>query len=369
MFAKNGVVFFERILLRSDFVPPHFATSFVSVKILVVRFSSIGDIVLTSPVLRCIKNQVQGSEIHYLTKRKFFSLLEYNPHVSKIFTFESSLDAVLDQLKKENYDAVIDLHHNLRSLRVKLALGKPAFSFNKLNLRKWLYVNWKQQVMPDKHIVSRYLETVKSLGVKDDGRGLEFFSCDCDRVEQEELPPAFRDQAYAVLSIGGTHATKKMPVEKWVDLLDLIPIPAMIIGGKEDVEAGQLLENQAILNGKTVWNACGKFTIGGSAHLIRGSTLVISHDTGMMHIAAAFQKPTVAIWGNTTPELGMYPFRTKYINLEVNGLPCRPCSKIGYAQCPKGHFKCMLEQNVKSDKLRTFIQKALESSKISSYGS
>lgn len=338
-------------------------------KILVIRFSSIGDIVLTSPVLRCLKNQIQGVEIHYVIKKKFFSLLEHNPHVSKIFTIEDSLFTVLNQLKGENYDVVIDLHHNLRSLRIKLALARPAFSFDKLNFRKWLYVNWKQRVMPDVHIVKRYLDTVKNLGVKDDGLGLEFFPCDCEQIDKEELPPAFQTQPYVVLSIGGTHATKKMPIDKWVELLNLISIPAMIIGGKEDIEAAQLLENQANKNGKIVWNACGKFTIGGSAHLIKGCALVISHDTGMMHIAAAFQKPTIAIWGNTTPELGMYPFRTEYINLEINGLPCRPCSKIGYAKCPKGHFKCMRDLVVKSGRIEAFIQKAIQSYPISAYES
>lgn len=284
--------------------------------------------------------------------------MEHNPHISKVIGLETSLRTVLHELRKENYDAVIDLHHNLRSLRIKLALGRPSFSFNKLNLRKWLYVNWKQPVMPDLHIVNRYLDTVKCLGVQDDGKGLEFFPCVCEEVDKQELPSAFRNKPYAILSIGGTHSTKKMPLEKWVELLDLLSLPAMVIGGKEDQENGQWIEKQGLAKGKTVWNACGNFTIGGSAYLIKDANLVLTHDTGMMHVAAAFQKPIVAIWGNTTPQLGMYPFRTSYINMEVNGLDCRPCSKIGFEKCPKGHFRCMWNQNTQATELKEFIVQA-----------
>jgi len=331
------------------------------VKVLVLRFSSIGDIVLTSPVLRCLKNQLKGVEIHYLTKKKFFGLLEHNPNISKIYTFESSVEYVLPILKKENYDVVIDLHNNLRSNYIKLVLGKASFAFEKLNFQKWLYVNLKKDFLPDVHIVDRYLETVKSLSVKNDGKGLDFFPCDCDKIENEDIPDEIRGFPYAILSIGGTHFTKKMPVKKWIELGSQIPIPMVIIGGKEDVEVGQSIENELIAGGKKVWNTCGQFSIGGSAHLIKKSALTITHDTGMMHIAAAFQIPTVAIWGNTTPKLGMYPFKTQYINLEVNNLACRPCSKIGFSACPKYHFDCMQKQDFSQKSLQLFINQSIES--------
>ena len=311
-------------------------------------------------MLRCLKNQLQNAEIHFLTKKKFYGLLEFNPHVSKIITLETDLTPVLRQLKEEKYDVVIDLHHNLRSLRVKLALGRPSFSFSKLNVRKFLYVSLKASVMPDVHIVARYLKAVQALGVEDDGGGLEFFPCDCDRVVREDLPPAFRHQPFAVLCIGGTHFTKKMPAEKWMELIARLPFPAIVVGGNEDVAQGQRIENLAREHGNVVWNACGKFTIGGSAHVVRLAHLVATHDTGMMHIAAAFGIPTIAIWGNTTPQLGMEPFRTKHINLEVNDLSCRPCSKIGFSACPKGHFRCMNAQNFNRPEVDEFISEAFQ---------
>lgn len=343
---------------RVNYCPESF--SFAGVKILVIRFSSIGDIVLTSPVLRCLKNQIPGAEIHFLTKKRFAGLLEHNPHITKIVAADKVLRHTIAELRQENYDVVIDLHHNLRSLRVKMMLFKPSFSFDKLNIKKWLWVNLKMDRMPDIHIVQRYLETTKSLGVKDDGQGLEFYPCDCDLPDAEEFPEEIKGSPYVVLSIGGTHFTKKMPVSKWIELGKKIPLPMVIVGGKEDMENGwQLSENLKKL-GKKIWNAAGLFSIGGSAHLIRQSALVLSHDTGMMHIAAAFQKPIVAIWGNTSPKLGMAPFRTAHFNMEVNGLSCRPCSKIGYNSCPRNHFDCMQKQDIQSADLQKFIQEAIE---------
>jgi ADP-heptose:LPS heptosyltransferase len=278
---------------------------------------------------------------------------------------EKNPGQILAELKKENYDVVIDLHHNLRSLRVKMALFKPSFSFHKLNLRKWLWVNLKINLMPDVHIVDRYLETLKPLGVQDDGQGLEFYPCDCDAVDAEAIPEEIRGKPYIVLSIGGTHFTKKMPVRKWIELGKTLPLPMVIAGGKEDMENGWHLSENLKKQGKAVWNAAGLFSLGGSAHLIRQSAMVISHDTGMMHIAAAFQKPVVAIWGNTSPGLGMYPFRTTHYNMEVQELSCRPCSKIGYNRCPRSHFDCMQKQDVHSPELQKFIHQAIEKHLIS----
>jgi ADP-heptose:LPS heptosyltransferase len=326
------------------------------VKILVLRFSSIGDIVLTSPVLRCLKEQIPNSEVHFLTKKKFSGLLEHNPHITKILTFEKAMGNVIKELQNENYDLVLDLHHNIRTFIIKFRLGKPSFSFDKLNWQKWVLVNLKKDFLPDNHVVDRYLKAAKPIGIADDGKGLEFFPCDCDSIDENSIPKEMRQLPFVVLSIGGTHFTKKMPVEKWAELARLIPIPMVIIGGKEDIEEGRILENLIRKFGQKVWNTCGLFNIGGSAHLIRKSVLVVSHDTGMMHIAAAFQKPIIAIWGNTSPRFGMFPFRTSYINLEVSELGCRPCSKIGFSHCPESHFKCMNLQSFTSPNLNNFIR-------------
>lgn len=329
-------------------------------KILLVRFSSIGDIVLTSPVSRNVKTQISGVKIHYLTRKKFKSLLEFDPHLDKIHVFDDNLSSVVEELKKEKFDLILDLHNNIRSRIVSLALNRPTVHFSKENIRKWLYVRFRKDYLPNTHIVDRYLKTAEVLGVINDNLGLGFYPCECESVTETDLPEPFRNKKFIIFSIGGTHATKRMPYRKWLEILSWIPAPVIIIGGKEDRDTGdQIAGENPGFPGRHIWNACGEFSIGGSSYLIRMSSLVITHDTGMMHIAAAFKKPTVAIWGNTTPRLGMYPYQTEFINLEVHDLPCRPCSKIGFSACPKVHFQCMQNQDTKSTELVSFIRRFL----------
>jgi ADP-heptose:LPS heptosyltransferase len=310
------------------------------VKILILRFSSIGDIVLTSPVVRCLKQQLNASEIHFLTKKSFASIVENNPNVDKVFSFEKDVKEVLHELKKENYDWVIDLHHNLRSMQVKRALGKPSKSFNKLNIEKWLLVNLKINRLPNKHIVDRYFETVAHLGVKNDLKGLDFFIDAKNEVAISSLPREFQN-GFIAFVIGAKHNTKKLPTEKIISICKKLNRAVILIGGKEDFEVGEKIASQI----SNVFNGCGKYNLQQSASLIKQADKVITHDTGMMHIAAAFQKNIISVWGNTVPGFGMYPYmpgkESKIV--EVKNLSCRPCSKIGFEKCPKGHFKCMNE--------------------------
>jgi heptosyltransferase-2 len=331
------------------------------VKILLIRFSSIGDIVLTSPVSRILKTQVPGIIVHYLTRKKFKSLLEFDPFIDQIHLFDENLGFIINELKKEKFDLILDLHNNLRSRVISLAINRPTVHFPKENILKWLYVRFKKDYLPHTHIVDRYLKTAEILGVVNDNQGLGFYPCDCESVTETDLPEAFRNKKFIIFSIGGTHSTKRMPAKKWNEILSWIPAPVIIIGGKEDQEAGeQIVGENPGFPGQHIWNACGQFSIGGSSYLIRMSSLVITHDTGMMHIAAAFKKPTVAIWGNTTPRLGMYPYQTEYISLEVNDLPCRPCSKIGFSACPEVHFQCMEKQNTGSSEFQSFVRRFLK---------
>lgn len=312
-------------------------------KILVIRFSSIGDIVLTTPVVRCLKEQLPGSEIHYLSKSAFKAILESNPSIDKVHVIEKDVKAILPDLKKENYDFVIDLHHNLRSARVKRALHKPSASFNKLNFRKWLLVHFKINRMPELHVVDRYMKTVEKLGVRNDGKGLDYFIPVKDEVLRSDLPVTHQ-QGYLGFVIGAKHATKQLPLKKIISICAKIQQPIVLLGGKEDAETGNEIQ-KAI--GDRVYNACGKYNLNQSASLIKQSVAVISHDTGLMHIAAAFHKKIISIWGNTVPAFGFTPYLPAEGSkrMEVLDLSCRPCSKIGYDKCPKGHFKCMQDQN------------------------
>ncbi|HEY3369876.1 MAG TPA: glycosyltransferase family 9 protein [Prolixibacteraceae bacterium] len=308
-------------------------------KFLIIRFSSIGDIVLTSPVARCLKIQFPGAEIHYLTKKRNADLLMANPYIDQIQVLDTSLTEAINRLKSEKYDYIIDLHNNLRSLRVKVALKTRSISFNKLNINKLLLTWFKIHSMPDGHIVDRNLATLQQFKVVNDGKGLDHFIPPEDEIQMDELPEAFRN-GYIAVVLAGTYTTKKVPIEKYRQLITRSKYPCVLLGGKNEHEPAALILGW---NSGNVLDFTGKLRINQSASLVKNARLVISNDTGLMHIAAAFHKKILSIWGNTVPELGMSPYLPGEGSkiLEIKGLPCRPCSKLGYSECPKKHFHCM----------------------------
>jgi heptosyltransferase-2 len=233
-------------------------------------------------------------------------------------------------------------------LRVKRFLkGVKSFSYNKLNVEKFIYTKLKINLLPKKHIVDRNIETAKKLGVVNDNLGLDYFIPEKDIVQKAEIPMSHQF-GYIGIVIGATMATKKLPLHKLKELCNAIIHPIILLGGKDDFETGQAI---AALDDTKIYNSCGKFNLNESADLVRNAKLIISHDTGLMHIAAAFQKPIISVWGNTVPEFGMYPYyglksSQEFSNIEIKKLYCRPCSKIGYDKCPKKHFRCMEEINI-----------------------
>ena len=324
-------------------------------KILVIRFSSIGDIVLTTPVVRVLKTQLDEAEVHYVTKQQYKSIVESNPYIDKVFTLDTDLNELVNQLKQEKYEYIIDLHNNLRTRIVKWKLGVKSFSFRKLNVEKWLLVNLKINKLPSLHIVERYLEAVQSLGVKNDALGLDYFIPEKDEVPLDWIPESHQN-GYVAYAIGAQHETKKLPVQRMIELCDKINRPIVLLGSKEDYDNAETIrkffEQPALsaeyeaglkeLGKRTIiYNACGLYNLNQSASLLKQAHYVFAHDTGLMHIAAALKKEVYSIWGSTIPSFGMYPYRTKFTVLENTRLSCRPCSKIGFDKCPKGHFNCM----------------------------
>lgn len=332
-------------------------------KVLVIRLSSIGDIVLTSPVVRCLKQQLPDAEVHFAVKEAFLPVVIANPYIDRVHVFRGSLRNFTDELRKENFDFIVDLHHNQRTFLIKAALrffsilpGVPSSrqsessgwlattAFPKLNLKKWLLVKFKWDLLPDIHIVDRYFKAVTPLGVKNDGRGLDYFIPADEEVDVSQLPAPFRS-GFVAFVIGAKHATKALPEQRIIDLLKEGVSPVILLGGPEDRKRGERIV--AAAGSDRILNACGSYTINQSASIVRQAGRVVTHDTGLMHIAAAFKKDIISIWGNTVPEFGMHPYlpegEGKSAILEVKGLSCRPCSKIGYEKCPKGHFRCMEE--------------------------
>lgn len=320
-------------------------------KVLIVRFSSIGDIVLTTPVVSAIYEQIPNVEIHYITKKSFASLLTENPKISKFYTIEKSISEVLTELKKEEYDFVIDLHKNIRTLQLKQKLGVKNYSFDKLNFKKWLLVNFKVNKLPKIHIVDRYFEAVKSLGVENRNQQCELLF-DSQHTVDVQMTFNLEIKSYLTVAVGAQFATKTMPTPLLVSILSKISHPIILLGGPTDVTRGKEIENELKKSGKQVINAINQFSLLQSASIVAQSKTILTHDTGLMHIATAFDVPIVSVWGNTVPELGMYayyPTKQELFSIhEVQGLNCRPCSKIGYQTCPKKHFNCMELQDTQA---------------------
>lgn len=329
----------------------------------------------------------KGAEIHYLTKKPFKTIVASNPYISKVFTIDKKVSEVRTALHKEKYDYIIDLHHNLRTFLVKWSMPfVKSYSFKKLNFQKWLLVNFKINRLPNQHIVDRYLETVSVLGVKNDYKGLDFFLT--NEPTKKRFPPlegaGGRENEYIALPIGAGRNTKALTVAKIVKICQSVSFPIVLLGGKQEMEKAEQIEKMlgeipspdplkwgrtayetdSLENNKSldsleenidsvvpqVINLVGKCSLSESAAIVKNATVVLTGDTGLMHIAAAFHKPIISIWGNTVPKFGMYPYYPKGMDLnsflEIKNLSCRPCSKIGFEACPKGHFKCIEQLEV-----------------------
>ncbi|MDR1346801.1 MAG: glycosyltransferase family 9 protein [Bacteroidales bacterium] len=310
-------------------------------KILIIRLSSIGDVVLVTPIIRAVKQAKKEARLHFLIKKEFKPVIEPNPYLDKIHVYGEDTQALIRELKAENFSYIIDLQNNIRSKRVISALQKPHKTFPKLNFKKWLAVCFKLNLLPDRHIVDRYFEAVKLLHVPNDQQGLNFFIAPNETYEEDDLPAVFKN-GFVAVSLGSMHGTKRIPAYKVVEIARILHLPIMLLGGKDVENEGEEIVSAL---GERAYNGCGKFSLHQTASLIRQSRCLLTGDTGLMHIAAALQTPIASLWGNTIPEFGMYPYmpqhRERFRIFETPRLRCRPCSKLGYKKCPKKHFRCM----------------------------
>jgi len=317
-------------------------------KVLIIRFSSIGDIVLTSPVVRSLKKAHPDCNIHYLSKSANKDLLLFNPYLDKIQLLKDSLSETIKELKAEKFDYILDLHHNTRSFLVKMRLGVPSKSFPKENFSKFRMVHFKNREIKLEHIVSRYGTTLSLVHTQLDHEGLDFFLPESKELEAKkqvaEKVKAWKKKPIAVV-LGAKHATKRWIPEYFVELLNARKEPVILIGGPDAIEESKFIQAKLTV---PFWDTVAQFPLLEAAALMKQCRAVLTHDTGFMHIAAAFRMQVFSIWGNTVPEFGMTPYKTDHIIIEQKDLACRPCSKIGYDKCPKGHFRCMREISPKA---------------------
>lgn len=321
-------------------------------RILIIKSGFIGDVLLASPLIRVLKTELDA-DVDFITNTSSALVFHENPYLNKVYNYSRSAFRIRNKLKRQNFDLILDLDSSFKSKIFRFGLGKKVISHNRNSFKKWLFIKTKINLLPNEHLVDQYFKLLAPLGVKHDHLGLDYYIPEKDEVENEWLPKSHQS-GYAAITINGKHSTRKLPVNRLIELCDRINKPIVLIGDKDDLPTANEVENffqhgtveeeEAIeqLNKKAIiFNACGKFNFNQQASLVKNASWVFTYDNDMMHIASAFKKNLFTIWGNTSPHFGCYPYKTQFTIFENNRLSCRPCSGKGFSNCPKGHFKCM----------------------------
>lgn len=328
-------------------------------KTLIIRFSSVGDIVLSSLLVRTFRSHFPDCQLDFCVKEEFADLVRFNPNISNVIEFpkNGSFDDVQrlrKRIKKNNYDLIIDIHDSLRS-RYLCFGAKDVVRINKRKFARFLLVKFKLNLYDTfggaPSVALRYLEPVREFGIEDDGKGLEFFFAGDAAANVRELVrgSGFRVQEKFIgICPSAKHNNKTWLKERFAvaasTLSRTLNQPIVLLGfGDNEVKRCNEIENHIHnlkLEPKTL-NLSGKISLTETAAMMDYCSILITNDSGLMHIAAARKRKVVAIFGPTVKEFGFFPFGTESIVVENNALDCRPCTHIGLAECPKGHFKCM----------------------------
>ncbi len=326
-------------------------------KILVIRLSSIGDIVLTTPLLRSLQSAWPDARIDYCTKAPFVSLLAENPRLSAISTLEAP--------PTDAYDLVVDLQNNLRSHAIVRSLrSEHLVHYRKANWKKWLLVQCKINLYgPYRSVVDRYRDALKVFALSGDSLGCELYPSSSERAFASTVVDGNRKTL--ALCFGAKHFTKRYPPRSFAVLLTLLlsemQLQVLLLGGKEDApQASEIMEALPAAFQPMVLNLAGSCSLMQSAAILERSDAILCNDTGLMHIASAFGKKLFLLFGSSSASFGFLPSHAPYDLFQVEGLRCRPCSHIGRDRCPKGHFRCMndLSQNFIAGKILDYLKKS-----------
>lgn len=320
-------------------------------KILIIRLSSIGDIVLSTPLVRCLRAAVPSAQIDFLVKKKYCEILVGNPYISNLILFENDIFKLAKRIRKEKYDFILDIHNNFRTFLLILFSGAKILRYKNYMFRRFFLsefgLNFYKEIVP---VFQRYLKTAEFLGVSYDNKGLDFFIDPAlsekplakkggdgnaeDRFEQTRI-----NQCIGICPVA-VWKTKRWLKQNFVDLakriLEKQDCNILIFGGRNDFD---YCENIKILVGPKAKNLCG-LSLKETAVALKKCKYLLTNDTGLMHIAEALKVPVVAFFGPTVEEFGFYP-QLKKSKVFFKNILCRPCSTKGSGKCPVGDFRCM----------------------------
>lgn len=321
-------------------------------RILCVRFSAMGDIILTSHMIRLLKQRFPDAAIDFLVKKKYASLIQYNPNIHQKFVFDtekgfSDILRLIRQIRKQHYDAVIDLQRNFRSVVVSFFSGAQwKFKYRPKRWERFWLVHFHRDIYREvKPVPLRYLETLSPWDIKDDEKGIELFVKASARNSVEKILEKAcmkKNEEIVLLAPGAGRNTKRWPAERYGEVGDYFNNRGkrvILVGGKMDRscadEVSESMKTSSL-------NFAGQFSLMETAALIKKAIILVTNDTGLMHMGIALNRKVISIFGPTTHHLGFMPFRGRSIVVEKS-MPCRPCSYHGTEKCPQGHFRCMLD--------------------------
>ncbi len=307
-------------------------------KVLVIRLSSLGDILLTTPLLRALKNLNPNLSIDFLLRQEYVEALELNPNINQLFFFtrnDFENLKLLNQLSGKKYDLIIDLQNNLRSRGIVSKLKGNKLRFDKKSFQKILLVKTKINLLKTAPpIPVRYASVIDGLEL--DSKGLELIT--------DKQPSAILKSKNNLIGIspGSRHFTKRWPAEYFIQLSRFLlqnNFNVVIFGGKSDSEICRYINQQI----PEIINLQNDNDLLQTAADMKLCSAVVCNDSGMMHTASAVGVKVLAIFGSSVKEFGFAPYNCKSLILENNSLSCRPCSHIGRESCPEMHFRCMKE--------------------------
>jgi len=327
-----------------------------------MRFSSIGDVVLASPLLRVLHKRFPSSRIDFVVRKEYAELVRYNPILNFVYEFNAlggyqELRQLSSAIRREKYDLIVDIHNSLRSRYIRsFSRAKEVVVINKRAFARMMLVNFKKNYYHDMvSVADRYIEPVEVYGIENDTQGLEIIIPDETKYGVSAKISALKLHA-AEKIIGfcpsAKHATKRWPEKRFIEtglrLASELNAKIFLFGNASDTALCRTIASgiNKGQNGTCAIEFSGQFSLLETATAMNFCDVVVTNDSGLMHIAAAMKKKVVAIFGSTVREFGFIPIGTENIVIERKGLYCRPCSHIGRNNCPEGHFRCMKEIQV-----------------------
>ena len=305
-------------------------------RFLIIRFSSIGDIVLATPLIRCLKKRFPSAQVDFVLKEQYAGVLSGNPNISNLISYKKNIFGLIKKIRSEKYDYVIDIHGNFRSFIAAAFSSGKTLKCRRFLFERFMLVEFGLNFYRNNDSVAdRYIAAVKSLGVENDGQGPEFY-INGNLKEITSIPAG----DYAGICPVSVWNTKRWPRESFVALSKKIIAESgcgiLVLGGPGDREYCEGIKNAI---GKRAFNLCG-LSIQETASFIKMCRFLVTNDTGVMHVADALKIPTVALFGPTVREFGFFP-QCPASKAVSKDLPCKPCSTKGGHACPEGGFKCM----------------------------